>query len=120
MSIVGPSAVTAAGSASQSITVAAASNGAVKFRVKANAAGSVPFSVTFSEERPMGSKTGGPLREDREERRLWVAPKGVPVESRVDATLADGKPFAFEVDRAKDDAHVEADLSIAFPSAVPM
>jgi len=108
------------GTASSPITVAANSSSAVKFRVKAQAAGSVPFTVSFVESRPIDSKVTGPLRDDREERKLWVTPKGAPIEARVDSTLVGGKAFAFEVDRSKDDVHVEADLSIAFPSAVPL
>lgn len=104
------------GAASQPITVAAASTAAVRFRVRADSAGSVPFSVAFVEA--VGASKV--LRNDTEQRVLWVTPRGVPLESAVKTTLGGGKAVRFEIERGADDTHVEADLSIAFPSAVPL
>lgn len=108
------------GAASQTIAVAASSTGAVKFRVRADASGSLPFSVAFTETRAPGAKSAFAMRNDTEQRVLWVKPRGVPIESRVSAALGGGKQVSFEIERTKDDTHVEADLSIAFPNAVPM
>ncbi len=116
----GSHAIAVIGSASSPITVPAQSTAAVKLRVRADHAGSTPFTVSFAETRALGAASKWPLRNDSEERALWVAPKGVPVESRVEAALAAGKAATFEIERTADDAHVEADLAIAFPSAVPM
>lgn len=101
------------GSASAPITVAAGSAAAVRFKVKANAVGKTPFSVTFTEAATKG-------RVDTEARTLWVKPHGAPSEQRVAATLGGGKAVTFDVVRTKDDLHLEADLSLAFPSAVPL
>lgn len=98
------------GAASQAIAVNGSSTAAVKFRVRADAAGAVPYSVTFSD----GART------DTEHRVLWVTPRGTPIENVVKATLGGGKAMAFEIERTKDDTHVTADLSIAFPSAIPL
>ncbi|MBI2393139.1 MAG: hypothetical protein HYV09_26375 [Deltaproteobacteria bacterium] len=112
--------VTVVGAASQSIVVPASSTAALRFRVRAAAAGAVPFTAAFTETRSPGVKSTFALRNDTEQRVLWVKPHGVPVESRVTATLGGGKGMSFEIDRAQDDQHIEADLAIAFPSAVPM
>jgi len=113
-------AVAVIGAASQTVSVPASSTGAVKFRVRADASGALPFSVAFVETRASGGKSAFAMRNDTEQRVLWVKPRGVPLESRVTATLGGGKAVSFEIDRTKDDTHVEADLAIAFPSAVPM
>lgn len=104
------------GAAAQSISVGAGSTAAVRFRVRADAAGAVPFSVAFAE----AAGTSATLRNDTENRMLWVTPRGVAQESVVKATLGGGKSVSFEIDRSKDDTHVEADLAIAFPSAIPL
>ena len=104
------------GAASQTISVAAATTSAVRFRVRADAAGSVPFNVAFVETAG-ASKV---LRNDTESRVLWVTPRGLPIESTVKATLGGGKALSFEIDRDEDDTHLTADLAIAFPSAIPM
>jgi hypothetical protein len=101
--------------AARTITVPGQSSGAVRFKVRANAAGATTFAVSFTE-------VGGSalLRHDTEQRTLWVHPHGAPIESRVASTLGTGKAVSFSIERDKNDAHVEADLAIAFPSAVPM
>lgn len=116
----GSHAIQVVGNASSPITVPASSTGAIKLRVRADHAGSTPFTVSFAETRAPGATSKWPLRNDSEERTLWVAPKGVPVESRVDATLSAAKVASFEIERDAGDAFVEADLSVAFPSAVPL
>jgi len=101
--------------ATRTITVGPQTSGAVKFKVRANLAGATAFAVAFNE-----TGSGPSLRNDTEQRVLWVHPKGAPIESRVAATLGSGKALKFEIERDKSDAHVEADLAIAFPSAVPL
>lgn len=113
-------AIAVIGATSQNVAVAASSTSAVKFRVRADAAGALPFSVAFVETRAAGAKSTFSLRNDTEQRVLWVKPRGTPIESRVSAALGGGKVVSFDVERTKDDTHVEADLSIAFPNAVPM
>jgi len=110
----------AAGTTSQTITVAAGSTSAAKFRVRATAAGKIPFTVSFAESRPAGSPSTTPLRNDREDRTVWVRPRGVPIETKQTGKLSSSDSLSFFVVRNKDDAHVEADLAIAFPSAVPL
>lgn len=114
------SAISVVGAASQPITVAGGASASVKFRVKANAAGSVPFTVAFRESRPAGSTSKEPLRDDTEQRTLWVRPRGAPVEQRAQGTLSSGSALSFDVERTADDDLVTADLSVAFPSAVPL
>lgn len=101
------------GAGTAPITVPAGSSAAVRFKVRAGAVGKTPFSVTFTEAAQKG-------RVDTEQRSLWVKPHGAPSEQRVAATLTGGKIVAFDVVRTKDDLHLEADLSVAFPSAVPL
>jgi hypothetical protein len=101
--------------AARTISVGPQTTGAVKFKVRANAAGATNFAVAFNE-----TGSSGVLRNDTEQRVLWVHPRGAPVESRVEATLGSGKALTFALERDQNDAHIEADLAIAFPSAVPM
>jgi hypothetical protein len=102
------------------ITVAGNASASVTFKIKASAAGKQPFTVAFRETRPAGSTSKDPLRDDTEQRTLWVAPRGAPIENRAQGTLAEGKVLSFEVKRTANDSLVTADLSIAFPSAVPL
>jgi hypothetical protein len=102
------------------ITVAGNASASVKFKIKASGAGKQPFTVAFRETRAAGSTSTDPLRDDTEQRTLWVAPKGAPIEHRAQGTLAEGKALSFEVKRTANDTLVTADLSIAFPSAVPL
>ena len=108
------------GASTQSISIGAGATSSVSFRIKANGAGRTPFSVAFVEERAAGSTSTAPLRDDTEERSLFVRPRGAPTEARVTGTLEAQSKLAFEVVRDKDDAYVQADLAIAFPSAVPL
>ncbi|MGZ3451529.1 MAG: MG2 domain-containing protein [Polyangiales bacterium] len=115
VTISSPGGIAILGPGSSPITVAGNATSSVRFRVRADLAGSLPFTVAFAEE-----GNGPTLRHDSEARRLWVTPRGAPIEHRVDAKLSGQNVVAFDIERTASDLHVEADLAIAFPSAVPM
>jgi hypothetical protein len=115
VTISSPGGIAVIGAASSPITVGGNASASVRFRVRADLAGSLLYTVAFAEE-----GTGPTLRHDSESRRLWVTPRGAPIEHRLDAKLSGQNVVAFDVERSANDLHVEADLAIAFPSAVPM